>query len=378
MTPKKLLKVLFAFMSNNEQFFKIPRGTQERILSAFPQPKDDLERSFFQYKCQCKTNGPIRNLLLNLGSLVYLPFYRAKGHVTSPSKSKTGLVLRTRNKIPSISMLPSSLQTQLTEVSDDFLSNECDESKVINSLLKKRYFWSFYFRLKCKIILADYSGLIARYSPQAIVSANEFSFTSSVATYFCEKMGVNSFDVLHGEKLFSITCSFFRFTKTFVWDDYDIKLLSSLKAPVEQFSTYEASFLLPKAHVDFPQWDYTYYLQMQNKKELQLIARNLSKLRSLGNKVQVRFHPKYTNQKMAIRIFGKFGIAIDHETIDASIANSKHCISQYSTVMYQSLLTGKAPVIDDLSNPLKFQKLKTLDYRILIGPHLLLSGLLQN
>ncbi len=69
-----------------------------------------------------------------------------------------------------------------------------------------------YFLLKLLFKVAKYSALIYEYRVSAIIVNDEFSFTSSIMTLFCERHNVKHINAQHGEKTFFIRDSFFRFS----------------------------------------------------------------------------------------------------------------------------------------------------------------------
>lgn len=47
-----LLKLANKIQKSSDSLFSVSVEKQERYLNCFPEPKDDIERSYFQYKCQ--------------------------------------------------------------------------------------------------------------------------------------------------------------------------------------------------------------------------------------------------------------------------------------------------------------------------------------
>ena len=66
------------------------------------------------------------------------------------------------------------------------------------------------FSLKVTIKVAGYSFMITKYQSKAIVVHNEYSFTSSILTAYCETRNVLHINVMHGEKMYYIRDSYFR------------------------------------------------------------------------------------------------------------------------------------------------------------------------
>ena len=127
-----------------------------------------------------------------------------------------------------------------------------------------------------------------------------------------------------------------------------------------------------------PQHKYTYYLAAQTKPQLIKIKETLSKLKTHESKICIRPHPRYSDLSVVKKVFKMFKIEDLYEvSIEESVNNTQNVVSLYSTVLFQSLLSGKSIVIDDISDNKKFEKLKELKYALLSKTPELLSNLLQ-
>ena len=76
--------------------------------------------------------------------------------------------------------------------------------------------------------LSIYSHAIRQYAPRAIVVHNEPSYTVSFLTMCCNKYGIRHINVKHGERLYNIRDSYFRFDECYVWSKYYVNLFKSL------------------------------------------------------------------------------------------------------------------------------------------------------
>ena len=70
---------------SNDSVFGYPIEKQKQYIAHFPEPKDDIQRSYFQYKCQMKFNKPIITFVLNLASLPLLLLYLLKSGSVVPN-----------------------------------------------------------------------------------------------------------------------------------------------------------------------------------------------------------------------------------------------------------------------------------------------------
>ena len=61
---------------SRKSFFSISHKRQLNILNSFSEPKDNIDRSFFQYKCQKKTYRIIENIILQTFGFLKIILYR--------------------------------------------------------------------------------------------------------------------------------------------------------------------------------------------------------------------------------------------------------------------------------------------------------------
>lgn len=384
---KVLRKGLKKTHNNQKSIFNYNIDRQKKYLSKFEQPKDDFERSFFQYKCQVKIIGLPMELLLNIFSFFGAAYYLLEiGYVATRKKglseNSTGTfeAIFISNDMPT-NILPKKLEERYKEIkfekSESSYILSMKDIKFILSLVK-RYPFSWHFILKCLIKVSMYSSMINSYKPKALIAYTEFSFTSSVLTKYCEENDVQHINIMHGQKLYYIRDSFFRFHECYVWDENFKDLFIKLRAEPNQFiiGLPESIRIKNLDHVK-KEFYATYYLAAESRVELEKIEISLDVLRKKGHRISIRPHPRYTDSSMVKEIFSLFEIEEFKEiSIEESLARTIHAISLYSTVLYQASKNGVCPIVDDLTNPQKYKKLHELQYDILSKEHFLLSSFL--
>lgn len=362
----KVLKRLAVLIEKREfSLFSVPVEKQKMILASYPEPRSDIERSYYQYCCQMKLKKKRSILLINLASLPLVIFYTIKhGSEISLKTEKAAVFL-------SYGISEDVLPFQLKEEYRSWkILAECGEyitrteKKYILELIRK-YTFSWHFILKCLIKMRAYRYIIESYSPKAIVNCGEYSFTSSFMTYYCEREGVEHINVMHGEKLFYIRDSFFRFHRCFVWDEYYKKLFLQLRAAENQFYiSVPKSILFDKKLEIEKEYQFTYYLGNETVEILEKIAQILLLLKKRGFKVAVRPHPRYSDKEAVDRIFQGLDCIEVPGTLDTkvSILRTQNAVSLYSTILNQALHNGTQIIIDDISDPYKFHLLDELGY----------------
>lgn len=355
--------------------FSYDVNSQRKYIEKLGAPTDEIARSFFQYKCQMKMNKIGTKFLMSIASFPMALLYLFKHSTTVVNIEKKDAVFFRDGKPSNI--LPSSLKKEYSAIEDDSIDGFIltkEDRKYIRMLIK-RYPLSWHFVLKCMIKIGKYRFAIEKHSPNAIIVCAEYSFTSSVLTNYCRTLGVKHINVMHGEKLYYMRDSFFKFDKCYVWDSYYVELLSSMQADRKQFVVEIPDSL---KFCDEPdkedKYDYTYYLAAENDEILEKISQSLKLLSNRGKRIAVRPHPRYSNMESVKKFFAFIDIE-DGSTvsIEKSLLQTGAAISLYSTVLNQAFCNSIPVVIDDVSNRAKFNKLKELEYILLNKEHRLLS-----
>lgn len=370
---KNLHKIYVKIKKKENSLFTYSVKTQKDFLNKFKEPKSNIERSYYQYCCQVKLNNKFVFSIMNILSFPLLIIYFFKKSDELKKEKKYNVIFMFQGVKTDI--IPNELKNNFSSFLHirNFKENFSKSDKEFFILLLKKYPFSWYFLLKCLIKIRFYSYIINSYAPKTIIVSNEYSFTSSFLTTYCNKKGINHINVMHGEKLFDITDSFFCFNRCYVWDKHYIKLFLELRAEETQFIISKPDCLKIKKIEMKKEIDYTYYLGGESKENMLNIANNLSKLKNKGYKISVRPHPLYSNIIDVRKIFQNFEIEDNKNDIETSILRTKNVISLYSTVLYQAFLNEIPIIIDDLSNKEYYEKLKKLKFICLNKKHSLLS-----
>lgn len=372
-----LKKVALFVEKKQKGIFTYSVDAQKAYLAHFPEPKDELERSYFQYCCQMQRSiVPIR-LLFNLAALpmsvLFLLKYSRKTADVTVSPTDCVYI---RYDLPE-NIIPDSLRQQYPAmVSVTAPENHLDREDI--AFLKKmfkRYPFSWQLWLKTIVKVSQYSDTIRKYAPAAIVSCDEYSFTSSAVTAYCRSKGVKRINAMHGEKMYYIRDSFMEYDAYYVWDVHYVDLLTELRASKEQFRVeLPQSMRLPERDDISIQYDYTCYLQSEKEETLKRLAKALGSLHKKGCRISVRPHPRYSNMALVTSLFDFANIEdCKAVNIERSLLQTGAVISLYSTVLNQAVCNDIPIVIDDISNPERFNKLKELKYICLNKDHKLLS-----
>ena len=346
--------------------FSYPVEKRRAYINKFREPRSLTERSFFQYKAQMKIKGFWVALCVNVVSipLAVLYFFKPSKKLVEASQYDAVFVMDggVNEKILPVSLYKEFQNMGTNRVEGSRLRFK-DRLYILKVLLKHPFSW--HFILKCTMKMMRYRWLIDLYRPKALIVHNEYSFTSSLMTDFCNKNGIELINVMHGEKLFNIRDSFFKFNRCYIWNDFYKELFVELRADSEQFIVEVPPSLLFEKQACEKTVDYTYYLQAQGGKALETVVSFLKKLQGQGYEVAVRPHPRYTNMDSLNEYIGDSEIEVEPSrafSIEDSILRTKNAISIYSTVLQQAYFNGTNVIIDDVSDPQFIEKLKSLGY----------------
>ncbi len=365
---------------SNDSVFGFPVEKQKQYIEHFPEPKDDVQRSYFQYKCQMRFNKPIINFILNFASFPLLLFYllKSSSKISSSVESKSNIFFADGKPD---NIIPEILRNKVGDIAiinekKEYLTK--DDKRYIRAIWK-RYPFSYQFVVKCLLKVRYYSYEIKSVNPKNIIVCNEYSFTSSILTNYCEERGIKHINVMHGEKLYYMRDSFFRFHECYVWDDYYRELFIKMRAAKSQFKVaVPPSLQFPHSISVSKSKDYTYYLGWESGETLKSIVLAMNELDRKGYKVAIRPHPRYTDLDEIRNYAAELEIEDNRSiSIEQSLIRTINAISVYSTVLNQAYSNGIGIVIDDFSDKDKYEKLEERQYIMINKPHILLSSLLK-
>lgn len=375
-----LKKIALKVEANQKGLFDYPIDQQKTYIAHFPEPKDELERSYFQYCCQMQFYQKWLHCVLSLAALPMSVLYLLKYTHTHVEKAEgENDCVFIRYDLPE-NIMPDSLRQRypgMLNIKTPENSLDREDIAFLKTIFK-RYPFSWMFWLKLIIKISQYSNTIQKFAPGAIVSCDEYSFTSSAVTAYCRSKGIKRINIMHGEKMYYLRDSFMEYDEYYVWDQHYVDLLTDMGAKKEQFRVeIPQSMRLKKLDNISIQYDYTCYLQREKEDALQLLANALRALHQKGMRISVRPHPRYSDIALVTNLFDFANIEDRNAvTIEQSLLQTGAVISLYSTVLNQAVGNSIPIVIDDISNRSRFEKLKELRYICLHKDHKLLSEII--
>ena len=363
--------------SFQKTLFLHTKEERQSLIASFPEPQDLLERSYFQYLCQMKELPAIIRFLQNIAAVLLLPWVFFSGCLAKPQRmGEHDAVFLNINKGIDKTIIPCSLQSEfpnMTEITEIKILCGKEERKWLINLCRK-YWKSPYFVVKCWIKIGLYASLIASFRPKAVISYEEFSFTSSIITAYCEEREVEHINVLHGERLYNTRDTFVSFHRFYVWNDIYRNMFLEMRAEKEQFRVELPPLLIWDETVEEKKvYDITYYMGNPKEEQLDRLLTVLEPLRKAGVKICIRVHPRFGDSVLIYQLFRNFILETPEISIRQSIARTGAVCAVMSTVLLQAGYANRRIIVDDVSNPEKFALLSELGYGILLQPHWILS-----
>jgi hypothetical protein len=316
-------------------------------------------------------------LLKDAAAFVLFPFVYFRKYACVMKMSRTAYHAAFIRYDVDLSILPNVLRARYTRIDEYPYVGEmqltAEDKAFFREAVLMKYRKHLYFCIKLLMRMEMYSFIIRNNDYSAVISHCEDSFTSSFLSAYCEHSGVKHINVMHGEKLFEITDAFVSFNEFYIWDEWYERIFMSLRAAKGQFICAAPESLLFGSSAGEKLIDFTYYLQQESNEELSKIAESLRLLAAAGHSVALRPHPRFSDLHKIHTFF--LGINIEDSTVPLkmSVQRTNNAVSLSSTVLYQALLNEVSIVIDDITNPGKYQRLLELDYICINKPHRLLS-----
>lgn len=353
--------------AGDKSFFDIPITEQKKYLEKLGEATNDYDRSYKQYRGQAFYMSREKRILLAVMSFL-LSIFLTNYYIIR------GMFLKFHGDVDAISRASESVQFIPLSLLQKYNVNRTlwntkgaihikDIPFVLG--LAVRYFLHPFFYIKILFKVAKYSALIYQYHPRAIIVNDEFSFTGSLLTLFCERHHVKHIDVQHGEKLFFLRDSFFRFHECFIWDEHYRQLFISLKAEPSQFviELPESMRFDIKKHFSKDLYaDFKYYLGLYNEEELVSVIEAMKSLRNKGYTIKYRPHPNYSDRDLLKKYVSVDEIESPDVNILESISSTKNVVGVYSTVLTQAYFNGQQVVIDDIAFKNQYNALRDLGY----------------
>lgn len=390
---KRIYKKLNVGVVHNVNNVTMPLEEQKQFFAAFPDPKDVYERSYFKFKCFCKFCYYKKNWMLvlyNLGAMVLFPLVFCVMKKRGTKKVKTtevyDAVVENVPRLRNNDFLPDELTASFHRIKEienlDYMSGYLIPSAVeICKVLRKRYFWHFYFRMIVMIKLALFSMYLYEYNPGKIVFYSvEREFSGPLQTLLCEKEGSEYVCVMHGDYLYSLSFAFQKYSHYYTWDEAYNRMFLDVKCecPMTVYMPKKLSGIAEKLDEHDCKYFATYYFSAETREKAEKIRVVFATFEKYGLRCKIRPHPRFSDIPMLREVFAGTDMEdTGSYTLADSITDSVYTIGLNTTVLSQAYFSGKKVVIDDISSYDEYAELKDKQYIMLSRPHVRLSNLIQ-
>lgn len=362
-----LSDIVFKLSKGDKTLWDIPAEAQRMFMDRLSEPKNDIQRSINQYRCQCLFVPTSKVILRDLLSPFVILFLIVYALTKAPFVKKEKKEKIIGQFYDYRELIPLELKGMRLISNADWGGKMALLPKDLIYIIKSlaRYSYRPYFCLKCIINLSKYRYFIIKYHPDIIADHAEFSCTSSFLTQFCNSQHIKHYNVMHGEKLYYIRDSFFRYDRCYVWDNYYKDLFIRLRAESNQFVIeYPKSIINVKEREKKNEMyvDYRYYLQIPTVEQMKSILESMSFAKRLGKTVKYRIHPNHMNIE-AVKLIPEEELENPREVdILDSLVNSGHVVGSYTTTLTHAYYAGLNVILDDVTYKDTYLKLKEYEY----------------
>ena len=350
----------------------------QEIVNSFPNPTDDYDRVYFNYKCQAYDEKKIKEIVKSVfGYLLLLfliPLYTVNRAFMRKRKNQDAIFLdvdeASGGAYNYAAVFPEELNLVYSNIKHlHYKKTSYYLSGMIGKTPLKVWFQLFtkhplngFVNCLCFVHLMALNRIITMYSPKAIISYRlEFNIASSLMTYFCEHMSVELINFMHGEYVLNKRRAFVRFSKQYIFDDHYVKVFEKTRSPKGQYVTYTPPMYLK----DIPlasecEKNLVYYFS-GDEGNIELIKCALERLERSGFECRVRPHPRYSDYKLISQTFNGSSISIEDTnsvSIDESLAKANYVVGFRSTVLSQALYLNRVVIVDDLSKPEEYNSME--------------------
>lgn len=388
---KATLRKLYLYLTlRGIKNFNKPSNVQEwfSFLTKLPAASTPEQQSLNKYFCRMYYFGYFYKIIVNVGAIAEILFSVIPGLIRKRStQTEEGYdaILVEKSEVSYEDIIPLGLLERYPSmkiVKDERKHLRIgDEPRKLFLRIWKRNWFRPYYVLWVFREFAFFINLLERYVPKAvIVYVYERSIASPIITEYYELKGAKFITFMHGDYTLQLIHAFTRFSEFYVWDSHYVETLgNNLFCPLEQFRVYKPQKLQKVYSKDNEIIDLTYYLGSESDLTLERLGKLFCELQAAGLKCQVRRHPRRQNHKQVACHFDKDQIQDPTEvTIDESITQSKYIASLNSTVMSEAFYGGKTIILDDWTDPPKYESYVSRRGISVTMYHMLLSDFIDN
>ncbi len=321
-------------------------------INEFPEPQSNMERSYFQYKCNNKLYGvsAFTSFVRNAFSIFpFFIFLFRKGRYLPLEKTEY-IFISDEHKMD---IMPNKYKGSYKQISKTHGWLLGKKEKEILIGLWKNYPFSYYFLLKNLIKVANYGWVIHSFKPKEILCSCEYSCTSSFLTEYCHMYDISHVNIMHGYNIVDLKCPFSSFDRMSIWENFFINTYHIMRCGTKKFEIEVPSCIqLNEEVINNDKPTFTYYTQNFIKDVIPTLLKLRDAIEGKGMQFIIRCHPSYPMDSDDKSLFSNDTFE-DCSLIDIekSINRANYVVARNSTVLYQASKLNKYILIDDMSLP---------------------------
>lgn len=204
--------------------------------------------------------------------------------------------------------------------------------------------WEPEVHYKSLLAMAAHAGLFRQYAPSFVVMYKEYDFVCSMLTLQCRTHGVQSYNVMHGDKAYFARDAFFAVDRHYVWHAGYGDMAREMKASIGDVVVYTPDRMRPPDHKLAPTSDVLVILPgievAREDQERWVLA--LERI-STRHRIRVRPHPRNQCNQRIREVLGWSQVELSdpaHENAIQAIRSSRAVVGSHSTVLIESYCQG--------------------------------------
>lgn len=364
----------------------------DNYLDSLGNAEDYIDASYKKYLCRVFCYSRFARVAMNITSFFALWAYFP--YLVKPSKPLSRplvgkALFEINEEVGYEDIFPDRLHSEYpltvcTVKNNYYVGDFCSSAKKLYKECKKAHPFKFEYRLWLLKELARHSKYLLEENPAAtIVYVNERNVALPLLKKMYEDDGRKLISFMHGEYLFQLVLAYAEFSQYYFWDSFYVdKFAGREKWTCDQYEIYTPIRLM-KDNVepgsDSPEVFLTYYCSGESKQTIKTLSKIFARIEQEGLLCKVRPHPRDSHIELVRQTFPIDQIEFPEScSIEESLENTRYAAGLMSTVLSEAFVAGKDVVVDDITEPAKYENLFKRDAIILSKDFTPLSLLLKD
>lgn len=375
---------------------------KKAYLDSLSEPRDDLDRAYFNYRCSVYGQKPLGIFIMNFAGFLAIPLFWVLylfNLLLVKKEPKTAFLINSKNRAGDAYNYAGRIPEELQKEFPDLEEMHLDAFPRFSEGVLDAKAWGLWFRFflrhpfsgfinfRSLVNLAGFNKLLKKYQPKMIATARaELNGCSSLISCLCEKKGAEFVNLMHGEVMTNPVYAFVRFSRFYLWDAHYTEIFRWARAAEGQYRVFFPDIYKKQLAADakinyFMNYILTGDERTRLDRNIMEVRRVLTELVKQGKKCKVRPHPRWSDYQKVCEVFQDTGIDVENPReirTDASIAESEYIAGTFSTVLTEAFYFGKPVVLDDVTDQNVFLSMQKRMYFLLSQKHRLLSEFCKN